>query len=79
MVASIEVACYSTIDLSAVRGELRALNKCHKKFNQGHHDPVESLHRSNNLAITRDKLWREMKAELTVVQVEITHLRGQLS
>lgn len=33
----------------------------------------------NNLAITKDRQWREKKEELVAAQPKITYLRGQLS
>lgn len=51
----------------------------HEKFKQGYHDPIESLDSAHNLAITRDRQWREKREELTTAQTEIAHLHGQLS
>lgn len=74
-----EEAHHSASDLTAAKGELRALKKCHERFKQDYHDSFESLPRANNIAINRDRLWREMKAELKDTRAEITYLRGQLS
>lgn len=61
------------------RGELKELKECHKKFKQDYCNLIESLSRVNNLAITRNRQWRENKEELVAAQAEIARLCGQLS
>lgn len=75
-----EVAHHFAIDFSMVRRELKALEECCQKFKQEHRNPIESLRRVNNFAVSKDRLWREMKVELSTAQAEITHhLHDQLS
>lgn len=59
-----------------VRGEIKELEERHKKFKLDYHDLIKSLSKVNNLAITRDKQWREKKEKLATAQAEIAHLCG---
>lgn len=73
------MAHHSTNDLSATRGELAKLEERHEKFKVDYYNPINSLRKANNLAITRQRQLREKRDEQMVTQVEIACLRGQLT
>lgn len=78
LIAYREMAYCSAIDFSVERGKLAVFEDCYANFKEDYHYPIESLSKSYNLAITRERQWREKREELAAAQVEIAHLRGQL-
>lgn len=74
-----EQALRSAIDLAKARWELRAFEERHEKFKQDYQDSIESLCNVNNVAILKDRLWKETKTRLTAARAELTSLPRELS
>lgn len=52
LIASRETVRCSANDLSTMKRELAKLKEHHKKFKKDYHNPIESLKKAHNLAIT---------------------------
>lgn len=50
-----ETACHFANDLFEAKGKLATRDERHAKFKVDYHDPIESLNRVHNLAITRER------------------------